>query len=206
MSGSSEEPGGASDLTHDGVDLGGSDDDRLGPDDAPQEEALGEVEDAAATALSRARAVAAGRGLRPGMKPRRRRVRRGMEPEGSAIPTGRDPELLGDQIERMIADRGWRTDVAAGSVMSRWPDLVGSQVAEHSAPVSFEDGVLTVRADSTAWATQLRLLTSSILGRLAEEVGPETVVELRVVGPSAPSWKKGPRRAPGMRGPRDTYG
>lgn len=206
MSGSSEEPGAGA---HGGLGAGHDDaghDDAAQDEGAAQDEALGEVEDAAATALSRARAVAAGRGLRPGMKPRRRRVRRGMEPEGSAIPTGRDPELLGDQIERMIADRGWRTDVAAGSVMSRWPDLVGSQVAEHSAPVSFEDGVLTVRADSTAWATQLRLLTSSILGRLAEEVGPETVVELRVVGPSAPSWKKGPRRAPGMRGPRDTYG
>ncbi len=106
----------------------------------------------------------------------------------------------------MIADRGWQADVAAGSAMSRWPDIVGEQVAGHSEPVAYEDGVLTVRADSTAWATQLRLLTSTILGRLAEDVGPETVVELRVVGPSAPSWRKGPRRAPGMRGPRDTYG
>ncbi|MDP4886606.1 MAG: DUF721 domain-containing protein, partial [Aquiluna sp.] len=27
----------------------------------------------------------------------------------------------------------------------------------------------------------------------------------RFIGPSAPSWKKGPRSVPG-RGPRDTYG
>lgn len=166
------------------------------------------VEDAARSALERARGVAASRGLRPGMKPRRRRVRRGIDAgEGNAFSaTGRDPELLSDQLERMIADRGWKTDVAAGSVMSRWPDLVGEQVAQHSQPVAYEDGVLTVRAESTAWATQLRLLTSTILGRLAEEVGPETVVELRVVGPSAPSWRKGPRRSSGGRGPRDTYG
>lgn len=172
------------------------------PDDGP----LGEVEDAARAALARARANAAARGLRPGMKPRRRRVRRGMEPEGSPFASGRDPELLGDQIERMIADRGWQSDVAAGSVMSRWPDLVGEQVAAHSEPVAYEDGVLTVRADSTAWTTQLRLLTSTILARLAEDVGPDTVSELRIVGPSAPSWRKGLRRAPGGRGPRDTYG
>ena len=166
------------------------------------------VEDAARAALERARGVATSRGLRPGMKPRRRRARRGIEAgEGSAFDaTGRDPELLGDQLERMITDRGWKTDVAAGSVMERWPELVGPQVAQHSQPVAYEDGVLTVRAESTAWATQLRLLTSSILGRLAEEVGPETVVELRVVGPSAPSWRKGPRRSHGGRGPRDTYG
>ena len=175
--------------------------------DTERGETAAEVEDAARTALARARAVAASRGLRPGMKPRRRRTRRGIEAGGSTpFASGRDPELLGDQIEKMIADRGWQADVAAGSVMSRWPDIVGEQVAGHSEPVAYEDGVLTVRADSTAWATQLRLLTSTILGRLAEDVGPETVVELRVVGPSAPSWRKGPRRAPGMRGPRDTYG
>lgn len=170
-------------------------------------ETTAEVEDAARTALARARAVAASRGLRPGMKPRRRRTRRGIEAGGGTpFASGRDPERLGDQIEKMIADRGWQADVAAGSVMSRWPDIVGEQVAGHSEPVAYEDGVLTVRTDSTAWATQLRLLTSTILGRLAEDVGPETVVELRVVGPSAPSWRKGPRRASGGRGPRDTYG
>ena len=175
--------------------------------DTERGETTAEVEDAARTALARARAVAASRGLRPGMKPRRRRTRRGIEAGGGTpFASGRDPERLGDQIEKMIADRGWQADVAAGSVMSRWPDIVGEQVAGHSEPVAYEDGVLTVRADSTAWATQLRLLTSTILGRLAEDVGPETVVELRVVGPSAPSWRKGPRRAPGMRGPRDTYG
>lgn len=175
--------------------------------DTERGETTAEVEDAARTALARARAIAASRGLRPGMKPRRRRTRRGIEAGGGTpFASGRDPERLGDQIEKMIADRGWQADVAAGSVMSRWPDIVGEQVAGHSEPVAYEDGVLTVRADSTAWATQLRLLTSTILGRLAEDVGPETVVELRVVGPSAPSWRKGPRRAPGMRGPRDTYG
>ena len=35
--------------------------------------------------------------------------------------------------------------------------------------------MLTVRADSTAWATQLRLLSSSLLTRLTEEVGEGTV-------------------------------
>ena len=40
-----------------------------------------------------------------------------------------------------------------------------------------------MRADSTAWATQLRLLSSSLLTRLAEDVGEGTVGELRVVGP-----------------------
>jgi predicted nucleic acid-binding Zn ribbon protein len=163
----------------------------------------GVVEDAAEAALARARAAAREKGLRPGLKPMRRR--RPGAPTPAERKDGRDPLLLGDQMDRLLADRGWKVDVAVGSVMGRWPDIVGEDVSQHCTPVTFEMGVLTVRADSTAWATQLRLLESAIMTRLEGEVGKGTVTALKVVGPSAPSWSKGPRRSQGP-GPRDTYG
>lgn len=163
-----------------------------------------EPEDAAAAALARARAAARDKGLRPGLKPLRRSRRPG---QAAARPddAGRDPHLLGDQLDRLLLDRGWKVDVAVGSVMGRWPQIVGPEVAQHCAPVSFEAGVLTVRADSTAWMVQLQLLESAIMARLEAESGAGTVTALKIVGPSAPSWSRGPRRSDG-RGPRDTYG
>ncbi len=162
--------------------------------------------EAAASALARARRAARDKGLRPGLRPMRRRRPGGPAPALSgAGRDGRDPALLGDQLDRLMADRGWQVDVAVGSVMGRWPQIVGPDVAAHVTPVSYDAGVLTVRADSTAWATQMRLLSSALLGRLEEEVGAGTVTELKVNGPSAPSWSKGLRRAQGP-GPRDTYG
>ncbi len=161
----------------------------------------------AALALARARASAVEKGLRPGLRPPRKRRRMDQPigtPSGSA-PDGRDPMLLGEQLDRLMSDRGWQVDVAVGSVLGRWPQIVGPEIADHVQPVSFADGVLTVRTESTAWATQMRLLTSMLLGRLEQEVGVGTVTEIAVTGPSAPSWSKGRRRAPG-RGPRDTYG
>jgi predicted nucleic acid-binding Zn ribbon protein len=71
--------------------------------------------------------------------------------------------------------------------------------------VSLRDGQLTLQAESTAWATQLRLLAPKLLSILATEVGAGVVTKLSVHGPAAPSWKKGPRTVRG-RGPRDTYG
>jgi predicted nucleic acid-binding Zn ribbon protein len=162
---------------------------------------------AAALALARARKAAADKGLRPGLKPLRRRHRPNQPkgtPSGSG-PDARDPMLLGEQLEKFVSDRGWEVDVAVGSVIGRWPQLVGPDIAEHVQPVSFENGILTLRAVSTAWATQMRLLTSVLLGRLEQEVGAGTVTEVVVTGPSGPTWAKGRRRAPG-RGPRDTYG
>ncbi len=160
---------------------------------------------AAAAALARARAAAAEKGLRPGSPARRQRRRRSEHTYSASGQDGRDPALLGEQIDRLLLDRGWNVDVSAGAVMGRWPVIVGADVAAHSAPVAFADGELLVRADSTAWATQLRYMSSTILGRLEVEAGPGVVRSLRIVGPSAPSWRKGPRRASGP-GPRDTYG
>lgn len=90
--------------------------------------------------------------------------------------------------------------------MGRWGDIVGSDIAAHAQPVSFEQGVLVVRAESTAWATQLRWLEATLVAGLEQAVGAGVVTELRIVGPSAPSWKRGPRSARDGRGPRDTYG
>jgi len=165
--------------------------------------AVGDAAEAAAAALARARAAAKAKGLRPGLRPRRR-VKD--VPVGERSTAGRDPKLLGDQLDQFVTERGWVGDVAVGAVIGRWSQIVGPEIAQHCAPVDFVDGVLTVRADSTAWATQLRLLSSSLLTRLAEDVGEGTVGELRVVGPGAPTWSRGQRRVQDGRGPRDTYG
>ena len=86
-----------------------------------------------------------------------------------------------------------------------WERVVGGEIAAHCHPVKLERGELTIEAESTAWATQLRLLTGRLLGNIAKEVGRNVVVRLHVHGPAAPSWVHGPRRVRG-RGPRDTYG
>lgn len=176
--------------------------DTASADAGPTEAANTEPDRRAATeALARVRAVARGKGLRPGMKPRKRNRVTVDNRDG-----GRDPVLLGDQLEALVAERAWQAEVAVGAVVGRWAQIVGPEIAHHTAATDFTEGILTIRADSTAWATQLRLLTSTLLTRLAGEVGEGVVAELRIVGPSAPSWSRGYLRAPGGRGPRDTYG
>lgn len=119
--------------------------------------------------------------------------------------SGRDPQGLGAVVNRMVADRGWNSPVAVGSVMSRWRELVGPEISAHCTPESFEGTDLRVRCDSTAWATQLRLMSSTLLDRFRRELGEGIVTRIQVLGPAAPSWRKGPRHVRG-RGPRDTYG
>jgi predicted nucleic acid-binding Zn ribbon protein len=120
-------------------------------------------------------------------------------------PDPRDPQLFGAVLARLVKARGWQRPAAEATVFGAWERVVGPEVAEHSRPVKLEGGELTVEAESTAWATQLRLLAGSLLRRIAAEVGHDVVTKLHIHGPAAPSWSRGPRRVRG-RGPRDTYG
>ena len=156
-------------------------------------------------ALARARKAARDKGFRPGMKPSKRRRPPIQQHRSGADTDARDPSLLGDQLDRLLDERGWQADVTVGGVIGRWADIVGPDIATHVAPVAFDGTILAVKADSTAWATQMRLLTSMVLGRIEAEVGAGIVTELVVHGPAAPSWVKGKLRVKGQ-GPRDTYG
>lgn len=120
-------------------------------------------------------------------------------------PDPRDPQLLGAVLARLVKARGWEKPKAEATVFGAWERVVGPDIAKHSRPVKLDDGELTVEAESTAWATQLRLLAGSLLHRIAAEVGHNVVRRLHIHGPAAPSWARGPRRVRG-RGPRDTYG
>ncbi|MGC4109838.1 MAG: DciA family protein [Nocardioides sp.] len=123
-----------------------------------------------------------------------------------AHPDDRDPQTLDVALTRMVDDHGWQVDLKVASMFARWGELVGPEIGAHSHAESFADGKLVVRTDSTAWATQLKLLASTVVRRLNEDLGHGTVVVIEVLGPHAPSWKHGSRSVRDGRGPRDTYG
>ena len=167
--------------------------------------------DLARALLAQAKADARAKGAGPGRPApaggaRTAAARRaGADTRSGAYPDDRDPQTLSVTMKRLVAEHGWEDDVAVGGVMGRWPEIVGADVAAHCEPEGWSDGVLTVRTDSTAWATQVRLLAPQLLRRLSDELGPGTVTRVEVRGPGAPSWVKGTRSVKG-RGPRDTYG
>lgn len=92
------------------------------------------------------------------------------------------------------------------SLFGRWAQIVGPDLAAHTSPERLADGELVVAADSTAWATQLRLLAGELVRRLNAELGDGSVRRVNVRGPGAPARRRGEWRVRGGRGPRDTYG
>ena len=156
-----------------------------------------------ARAAARAQGKDAGRGR--ALPPPVRRVARQRRSWSGPGPDSRDPQPLGRAARDLAKTRGWSAHVAEGTVLGEWSSVVGHQIADHAIATALNDGVLTVAAESTAWATQLRMIQAQILAKIAAAVGHGVVTSLRITGPAAPSWRKGPRHIAG-RGPRDTYG
>ena len=161
-------------------------------------------------AMERARASARERGAHrtSPQTARRQKKSRQATTEGSSpqpFGTGRDPRAMSENVEALMRRMGWTEHIEVASVTARWREVIGDQIADHCEPVSFEEGVLLLRASSSAWATQMQLMSGQVRHRLNEEFGREVVKELRFIGPSDKTWVKGPRRVKG-RGPRDTYG
>ncbi len=142
---------------------------------------------------------------RPGQPPGRGAVPGPRRPRRGGRTRREDPQPLSAALDGLLGDHGWRTAAAVGSVFGRWDQLVGPDVAAHTRPERFSDGELLVIADSAAWATQVRLLTSAVLRRLNEELGHGTVTRVVVRGP-APPRRMGPLRVRGTREHNDDYG
>ena len=149
-------------------------------------------------ALAQAKAASKARGTSPRSGGTRKATRR-------QVGDAREPMRFGQAIQRLVAEKGWEDTTLRADVLANWDKVVGPEIADHCRPVSLEDGELVLVAESTAWATQLRLLTKTLLARVQDHAGPGVASKVTVRGPSAPDWRKGKLRVQG-RGPRDTYG
>ena len=158
-----------------------------------QQSQMGQPTDAAAGALRRATA---------GGQPK---TKKSTSRKKSTGYQGRDPQLLGAAVDDFLIEKGWEHSSTAAALIANWADIAGADLANHVTPESFIDGELALLAESTSWATQVRLLLPHLRTVIDEAVGKGVVKSITVVGPSAPSWVAGPRRVKG-RGPRDTYG
>jgi predicted nucleic acid-binding Zn ribbon protein len=117
-----------------------------------------------------------------------------------------DPELISGVLSNLIADRDWDSGLAEGNLFVHWKKIVGDEIAQHATPISILDGTLTIQSSSTAWATQLQLMSNDLLMMIQKDAAGVLVENIVFIGPHGPSWKKGIRTIRNARGPRDTYG
>ena len=95
------------------------------------------------------------------------------------------PPPLGDLVESLKSKRGWAARLRGARVFEAWPEIAGDELARHVEPVRLAGGVLVVRAESPAWATQVSYLAPQLLQRANEVLGAGEVrtVTVQSAGP-----------------------
>ncbi len=117
-----------------------------------------------------------------------------------------EPQKINNILNELIESRDWRKGIAEGNLFSDWREIVGEEIADHSTPITLYEGKLTIQTSSTAWSTQLRLMNDELLRKIRQSAPGAVVDNLIIIGPHAPSWKRGLRTIRGTKGPRDTFG
>ena len=103
------------------------------------------------------------------------------------------PARLRDLLDPVGRRLGIEGATQTGKLFARWRAIVGDQIGGHADPTSLRDGVLKVRADSPAWATEIGYLSSELVERINRDLGRAVVTELRVwTGPKKGSYEASP--------------
>ena len=68
----------------------------------------------------------------------------------------------------------------AKRVLRQWPEIVGSMLAQKSAPERYDHGTVWVAVTGSAWAQELRMIKGQILGKLIKAGGdPNLFTDIR---------------------------
>jgi predicted nucleic acid-binding Zn ribbon protein len=109
--------------------------------------------------------------------------RRWFDPLGEARPETFPPRALapvGQGLRALAARRHWQSHLAAGDLQAVWEQIVGPQLAGHTAPLRLQGGVLVLSASSPLWAAEVRQLARMITERINERMGAGTVRQVTV--------------------------
>ncbi|MGH2820723.1 MAG: DUF721 domain-containing protein [Actinomycetota bacterium] len=91
-----------------------------------------------------------------------------------------EPTRLRDLLGGAGRALGLSAPVETGRLWARWPEVVGEAISRHAQPTSLRRGVLRVRTDSPAWATEIGYLGEQIRGAANRALEADLVREVRV--------------------------
>lgn len=100
---------------------------------------------------------------------------------GSRTPRSGDPVPLGDIVDDLMRREVFSRGMPVAELASKWPSIVGDRLAGETAPMSLDDGVLTVGVTNGPWGAQARFLQEQIRRNADEALGSGTVRSIRVV-------------------------
>jgi predicted nucleic acid-binding Zn ribbon protein len=97
-----------------------------------------------------------------------------------ARPDPTPPPAVSDLVANLTSTRGWAARLRGARIHTAWSEIAGDELARHVTPVRLAGGVLVLRAESAAWATQVRYLAPQLRDRANAVLGEGEVRSVTV--------------------------
>lgn len=91
-----------------------------------------------------------------------------------------EPRPLRQSLERLLDGLGAPEIDAVATLVDRWPEVVGQELASRIKTVAIRGSELVVKVEDPGWASQIAWLESQLLARIVELVGPDRITAVRV--------------------------
>ena len=88
-------------------------------------------------------------------------------------------EKLDIAIKDFLINTGLENGVNQQKAVIIWPKIVGTKIAENTIAELVDFNILTIKVKNSTWRNELYLKKNIILEKLNQELGPNTIKELR---------------------------
>jgi hypothetical protein len=87
-------------------------------------------------------------------------------------------------LKSLASGWGMESPLESARIVACWSDVVGPEMAAKCRPTSLRGGVLRIRTDSSAWASEFRFVAPKVVARINAQLGAQVVREIKPwVGP-----------------------
>jgi len=91
------------------------------------------------------------------------------------------PESISSVLEKLFEAKGVRDKIDAASVQSLWAETVGEIISENSSVVSFNRGIITVKAANPVWRNELMMQKTVIHKNLLKMQNRLKIKDIRFI-------------------------
>jgi predicted nucleic acid-binding Zn ribbon protein len=89
----------------------------------------------------------------------------------------------GSIVPRLLRDLGLEQGLLGCRAVKEWPDVVGPRIARRTRAIGFENGILRIEVEGSAWRFELGFLERRLLQELERRLGVRAVRKLHFVQP-----------------------
>lgn len=89
---------------------------------------------------------------------------------------------IGGALRRILRDRNLLEDYDGWMVVSRWPEIVGDEIARKAKAEKYEAGVLFVSVDDNSWRQELSMRYDEIMEKIRSFEFGTAIKQMRLSG------------------------